>query len=210
MPSTLPWMTVSGVRSSWLTSAIRRRRSFSASASRVLMALNARARVRTSPGPRSGTCDPNSPASTRAEASIRSPIGATVSRAARTSRRMMRATTTRRDVPRTADIHPAPNRVVSIHASAAVRTSRMSTKRGNETRGATSKAAPHGPPGIGALGWERLTLRPPRRSLATAPPRAPAPGRASTLSRQGGTPRRTPSGDSAAIAGRARAFDGCS
>ena len=83
-------------------------------------------------------------------------------------------------------------------------------ERGDKTRGATSKAAPHGPPGIGALGWERLTLRPPRRSLATAPPRAPAPGRASTLSRQGGTPRRTPSGDSVAIAGRARSFDGCS
>ena len=55
-------MTVSGVLSSWLTSASRRRRDASFSSSRVLIALNARATDRSSAGPRSASCVPSSPA----------------------------------------------------------------------------------------------------------------------------------------------------
>ena len=76
MPSSVPWMTVSGVRSSWVTSARSRRRALSVSSSRALMALKARASERTSRGPRSSTRVLKSPASTRPAASIRSPTGA--------------------------------------------------------------------------------------------------------------------------------------
>ncbi len=48
-------MTVSGVRSSWLTSASSRRRDASFSSRRALIALNARASERTSAGPRTFT-----------------------------------------------------------------------------------------------------------------------------------------------------------
>jgi hypothetical protein len=48
-------MTVSGVRSSWVMSASTDRRRVSSDSSRALIALKARARERTSPGPRIGT-----------------------------------------------------------------------------------------------------------------------------------------------------------
>ena len=52
-PSRFPWITVSGVRSSWVTSARRLRRCSSLACRRADIELNACASVQTSGGPRS-------------------------------------------------------------------------------------------------------------------------------------------------------------
>ncbi len=58
IPSTLPRITDSGVRSSWATSASRPRRCASLASSRSTIWLKERARRRTSPGPRAWTRAP--------------------------------------------------------------------------------------------------------------------------------------------------------
>ena len=74
--SRFPCTTERGVRSSWLTSARSRRRCSSPASSRLVMALNARARARASRDPRSRTRVERSPSATRPTASITSPSGA--------------------------------------------------------------------------------------------------------------------------------------
>src|SRR5215211_5222000 len=81
-------MIDSGVRSSWVTSASRRRRCSSFTSIRATISLKVLARRRISRGPRGVTLVAYSPAATCSAASIRSPTGAAVRRRKRTIKKM--------------------------------------------------------------------------------------------------------------------------
>ena len=201
-------MTVSGVRSSWLTSARRVRRASSFAARRELIALNARASERTSDGPRSGTCVPISPASTRPAASMRSPTGAL-------ARRKTRATAPRtRRRSATATISASAPLAEQLADGPRDERDQAADEEDEEQEGATE--APHEAPArvtprraIG--GWPCLALRPPARAPAVR--RSPAPAAPSVRSglrhRPGGIPRRTRSAGDAADADPPRSCGGC-
>ena len=79
-----PAMTVSGVRSSWVTSASSARRSSRDRSRRSAIALNEAVRPRTGPGPRGRTRTPGSPSARRSVAAASSASGRTAAAKTRT------------------------------------------------------------------------------------------------------------------------------
>src|SRR5919106_446279 len=153
IPSMLPRITDSGVRSSWARSARRSRRWCSAARSRSVISLKARASRRVSRGPRSSTRASWSPAATRSAASMTSPTGPATRRTAHTATPKRAPSSSRPRIAvgtRSALRSPTPSAPeTTITASALVANSRrknVANAKPTRRRKRRRRPAHHGPP----------------------------------------------------------------
>src|ERR671919_508088 len=153
IPSILPRITDSGVRSSWARSARRSRRWCSAARSRSVISLKARASRRVSRGPRSSTRASWSPAATRSAASMTSPTGPATRRTAHTATAKRAPSSSRPRIAvgtRSALRSPTPSAPeTTITASALVANSRrknVANAKPTRRRKRRRRPAHHGPP----------------------------------------------------------------